>query len=372
MKQNYVVVGTCQRLLRQVLLALRSMPKANCMVIGGENTHNLKWSSLCSENIILNFDRLDQRNDDKLFVNKVNSFARQFPNAVLIPADCEGTRMINRTKESLRIRTIPHADMATLDTLDNKWQFFQFCSAHDIRVPATVYVGDKSRLDFSALASQLGLPFVVKPVNQAGSTGVHIVPDEAFFNEAIRDNEAYRFDTLIAQKYIPGFDLCFNFFAVGGEISAFTVQKREGSQVRFLSHPSLEALGRRLAKASAYNGVMCIDARVDAHSGEVYLIESNPRFWASLGASVWCGVNFVLESIHAERRPHAPRTITTGIFHERHPVLRPSAWKRALFDLGEQGRIIRANLRDLPMVTSAIRTLPANALRQAMRRSSPR
>jgi hypothetical protein len=366
MKKNYIVVGTCAKLLRQVLLAINSKSNANCIVIGGENTRNLRWTSLCSKNVVLNFDKKDQRNDDQLFANLVNEFASKFPGAVLIPADCEGTRMINRVRSQLRIKMIPYCDLATLDMLDNKWRFFEFCTANDLMVPPTIYIGNKSNLNFASLANRFGLPFVIKPVNQAGSNGVHIVRSEEFFNQVIRDNEAYQFDTLIAQKYIAGIDLCFNFLAMNGEISAFSIQQRVGSTIRFLTNPALEKLGRQLAKAATYNGVMCIDARVEESTGNVFLIESNPRFWASLGASVWCGMNFVMESVEAIPRPHQPRTITTGIFHERHPVLRPSAWTGAIFDLSEHGRILRANMRDFPVVAGVFQSLSTKAWKRAM------
>lgn len=371
MKKNYIVVGSCQRLLRQVLVALRSAADANCVVIGGENTRNLKWSALCSRNYVLDFDRHAGTSGDERFTNLVHRLANDLPDATLIPADCEGTRVINRVKPHLPdIDTVPHADLSTLDTLDDKWRFFQFCSAHSITVPDTVYIGPKTSLNYAELARRFGVPFIIKPINQAGSTGVHVVTDEAFFNNVILANDAYQFDSLIAQKYIDGIDLCFNFFAMDGEVSAFTIQQRVGSTVNFLAHPQLEQLGRRLAKAANYNGVMCVDARVDADTGKVYLIESNPRFWASLGASVWCGVNFVIESIEKVKRIEAPRTITSGVFNERHPVLRPAAWTSALFDASAQGRILRAQLRDLPVVSSVLISVPQMLWRYANRRAA--
>ena len=186
MKKNYIVVGTCQKLLRQVLVALRSAVDANCVVIGGENTRNLKWSSLCSKNYVLNIERHAGPDDDERFTTLLHRLARVLPDAVLIPADCEGTRAINRVKPMLPdMHIVPHADHSTLETLDNKWRFFQFCSAHSITVPDTLYIGPKASLNYAALAGRFGVPFVIKPVNQAGSTGVHVVHDEAFFGRQL-------------------------------------------------------------------------------------------------------------------------------------------------------------------------------------------
>ena len=47
--------------------------------------------------------------------------------------------------------------------------------------------------------------------------------------------------------------------------------------VCFASQPS------QLSQLSHYSGLMNVDARLENGSGRVFLIESNPRFWASLG-----------------------------------------------------------------------------------------
>jgi len=75
------------------------------------------------------------------------------------------------------------------------------------------------------------------------------------------------------------------------------VQQVSGSVIEFLSQPFLEVMASTLCKSSSYEGVMHIDACIDELSGKIYLIESTPRYWASLSAALWCGVNFVQESL---------------------------------------------------------------------------
>src|SRR5699024_4225225 len=52
-------------------------------------------------------------------------------------------------------------------------------------------------------------------------------------------------------------------------------------------------LVRRIVKAANFSGVANIDLRIDEKSGEIKVIECNPRFWYTLQASLWRGLNFV-------------------------------------------------------------------------------
>ena len=49
----------------------------------------------------------------------------------------------------------------------------------------------------------------------------------------------------------------------------------------------------------SYTGVIHIDARLDHRSGEIFLVEANPRFWGSLAEATAGGLNFVRAGIYA-------------------------------------------------------------------------
>lgn len=352
---NFIVVGTCNNLIRQVLFAIRGFSDNKAVVIGGHNTRGLRWSKLCARHAEASFNEAD----DDHFLWLVNAFVRQMPKAVLIPADCEGARTINRVRERLPIRAVPLSDTATLDMFDDKWRFYQFCTEHELSTPETMYVGSKMDLDFSLAASRLGTPFVVKPVNQAGSQGVQVIHSEAQYEEAIRRNSAYQFFPLVAQRYVDGDDVCIDLLAVHGKVRALAFQQRVGGEIRFFPNKEMERLAYLLAATSSYNGVMNLDARIEHGSGKVFLLESNPRFWASLTASVGCGLNFVAESIAPAPRSTPVRMLTSGTFYLRHPIARPSSWKHLIADSGAHGRLLRARMSDLELLGDFTRSLSA-------------
>lgn len=86
-----------------------------------------------------------------------------------------------------------------------------------------------------------------------------------------------------------------------GEILAHTVQKsfvlkaqRVGWPVgvEFVKEDSLLGIVEEMATKLNWTGVMHIDLRYDEDLKQFKVIEINPRFWASVEASMFTGVNF--------------------------------------------------------------------------------
>jgi predicted ATP-grasp superfamily ATP-dependent carboligase len=351
---NFIVVGKSQAVVVAVLQSIRSFTDAKAVVLGDEETRGLRWSNLCERQEEVSF----RGDGDDAFVMLVNRFVSETPHIKLVPADCEGIRLTNRVRARLQVKITPIPDVATLDVFDDKWRFHQFCVMHGLSVPETLFVGAKFNLDYDAITARLGVPFVIKPTNQAGSLGVRTIHSRAYFDEAIRANNKYQYSPLIAQRYIEGMDIDLSLLAIEGTLSAFAIQKVSGSKIHFLPNAYLEEVAEKLCLASAYHGVMHVDARIERRTGKVYLIESNPRFWVSVTASVWCGLNFVAETIELTTRPNGVRILTSGTSYTRHPVIRPSSWWQLVRSSCERGRMLRSMTFDLYMLRNFVQTLP--------------
>lgn len=356
--RNFIVVGEVKPLVVQVLLAIHSFTDANCIAVCSE-TRYLRFSSLCSGYLDINFNG----EDDDRFVDKVNFFAETMDDLVLIPAGTQGTRMVNRVRNRLKVRIVPAPESSVLDRLDNKWCFYQFCKEHGLNVPSARLIDSKLDLDFASTAKELGVPFVVKPLCQAASAGVYAVSSEADYNQKIRNNDAYQYAPLIVQRFISGTDVGLNLLSIQGKVTAIAiqqriVQRRVGSKIKFLFNNYLVNAAHTLARESAYNGVMNVDARIEDGTGKVFLFESNPRVWLSLSASVWCGLNFVAESIDPSPEVDSVRMLTSGIadtYH--HPLFRPFQWRYAIFDSGQRGRMLRIKMYDLCTLASSTKAI---------------
>jgi predicted ATP-grasp superfamily ATP-dependent carboligase len=357
--RNFVIVAQGKPVVMQVLLAIHSFTDANCIVVCARGTRILRFSSLCSGYMEVNF----YGEDDNRFVNRINLLSQSMPGLILIPADCPGTRMVNRVRNRLKVAVVPTPDSAMLDRLEDKWSFYQFCKAHGLSVPRTRYIGAKHELDFDSTVRELGTPFVVKPVNEQGSDGVHVVSSESDYNRKIRNRGNYRYGPLIAQQYIRGTDVGLNLLSLHGKVAAIAIQQpvdqdRVGSRIMFFPNDYLQSVAYSLCKAIGYHGVMNVDARIEDGTGMVYLFESNPRFWRTLLASVWCGLNFVKESVEASPHSGKVRMLTSGVADTYyHPLFRASLWSYAISNSGHRGRMMRRMMGDVSMLVASAKAL---------------
>lgn len=368
-QRNFVVVGSARALVVQVLLAIRTFTDARCIVICGRRNRFLRYSTLSSTHVEIDFGGAD---DDR-FIDTVNRLHDAHPGLMLLTADCDGTRIVNRVRQQLKAQVAPIPDAPTLECFDNKWTFYQFCVMQGLNVPATRYASSKIDLDFSVAARELGIPFIIKPLDQQGSKGVLVVGSADAYRRLVVENKDYQYQPLIAQRYIRGTDIGVNVLAVDGKIQAIAIQQRqapqdEGAPIDFIANEALGASARRIALTSGYTGVMNIDARIEENSGEVFLFESNPRFWRSLSASVWCGLNFVAEMVEPRSAENGLAELKSGksdTFY--HPIFRPRAFARALFDRGHQGRLARLMMFEICTLGSSVMAL---ARRTAARRAA--
>lgn len=365
--KRFLVVGKSKYVVLAVLQALQSHGNAQVYVLGDAETKAMRWSSLCREKLEVRFDG----SGDVAFVGMVRRLSSSiYPQTVLLPVDCDGIRLVNRVKHLLEdgIQIGPIPDPDTLEMFDDKWLFHQFCERHGLRVPTTHFVGSKDKLDFAALEQEFGLPFVVKPSNMAGSIGVQIVRSRQEFQTQIVNNAAYQHNSLIVQRFIDGHDIDLSLLADHGKLSAFAIQRVNGHEIEFLPNPYLEMVASQIGRMSGFNGVMHIDARIDSKTGTVYLIECNPRFWASLTACVVSGLNFVMEAIAPSAAHAGIRRLIGGSASCRHPMLQPSSWKDLATDRGYLGRLWRAKALDPYSVAQFGKELSDSCMRLAQRK----
>jgi hypothetical protein len=65
-----------------------------------------------------------------------------------------------------------------------------------------------------------------------------------------------------------------------------------------VGNKELVKLTEVIVRDLCYTGLIHIDARLHGELGEIFLVEANPRFWASLDEATLCGLNFVRAGIY--------------------------------------------------------------------------
>jgi hypothetical protein len=353
-----ILLGSQPRLVLPVLQAARSLGIAPCILLGAPATRHLRWSPACWQHVLADLE------DDDAIERQVGALARDHPRATLVPCDCAAIRLLQRLGDRLSLPTTPMPTAHWLDVLDDKWRFHGLCEANGLPVPPTVHAASKHALRFDELALALGVPFIVKPTGCSGSLGLVLVRSRDDFDVRILRDAAYAHAPLVAQRYIDGWDVDVDLFAVGGRLRAVTSHRVSGCTMEFFHHPVLEDLAASLCRLTAYSGPMNLDARIERATGRVFLIESNPRFWASMSAPLGCGLNFLAEALEANGPAPmlARRPARTG-WNCRHPLLRPREWWHLMSDGGAHGRLLRTTLFDPYVFVGFVGDLPAMAAR---------
>lgn len=210
---------------------------------------------------------------------------------VPLPADDAGCEFLGRMEPGIfSLTTASPAEV--LATLRDKWSFEGLCRRLDILTPTTRLLGDKSDIDIDAVLAAFGGQVVIKPTGQRGGRGVVVIGSPGAFRDQVLNNPAYRYAPLIAQAWIPGRNIGVSLLARDGEILHCALHRRNRGQTVFVRNEPLFAAVQTLIAGTRFSGLANFDARLDP-DGRVYLLECNPRPWASLGQSSWAGLNFV-------------------------------------------------------------------------------
>jgi len=134
-----------------------------------------------------------------------------------------------------------------------------------------------------------------------GGFGIVKVTGPSDLDRAWNDELIIKGCRYMLQSYVQGVDLCLQVFCKGGEILRYTVQKslllpenNFGPQriMEFGEDNGAVELGRRLVSAMGFEGIACIDFRIDALNQTYSILEMNPCFGQAILRSLVAGVNF--------------------------------------------------------------------------------
>lgn len=183
----------------------------------------------------------------------------------------------------------------TLDMCLDKLLLMRACQ-HTVRVPMTILLRPETSVDELL---QLGEPFIVKPRSGSGGRGFDVMASASDVTAAMRDG------TIIAQEMLPGEEYSIDVLArPGGGIVAAVPRRRDkvdsGIAVagRTVSDPALELFGRQVAQIIGAQGVVNVQAKMDA-AGRPALLEVNARFPGTMALTQAAGIDMPLLAVQA-------------------------------------------------------------------------
>ncbi len=169
----------------------------------------------------------------------------------------------------------------------------------------------------------------------------------------------------ILQPLIEGHDEDVSLAALDGRILGITAEQGLGPGMRcYEERPELEAVARALVKSTNYTGLLHIDLRVDL-DGRPWVVDVNPRLWASHWMAAALGMDFAATFVRATRGEPLRWRRRTGVvappwrFREAKSWGRPrtrAALRAALARLSDLG--VEGAMRKQAHAAPAVEVMP--------------
>lgn len=305
------------RLGYRVLRCLAALEKqvSAVLVLGSRNesswsTRGLASSRYCTAWIEAKWGYRDWRTAEQ-----INLIAADYPRLLVFAADMLTTEFLARFGEAIDCEVCPSPGARALARLARKDDFAKFCRDAAIPHPATVVARDLEAAKRLVAARPADQRLVLKPLNGQGSTGVRII------RASRPDWNAIDYAPILIQDFVPGSDLCAAAFCRDGRVMLFQAYRHVHRRVlgkginvgiEFFEDAALHDLVGRAAKHAGLNGLVCFDAR-RTDTGDLVLIECNPRPWFTMHLAMLAGINFVSCAVDAARPPPFPVSTFIGV-----------------------------------------------------------
>jgi len=239
-----------------------------------------------------------QEEDQEECVHKIKQYCKVNTIDLIMPGDIAASAFLYKYQNTFVDQKIfPVMADEILEKIDNKWKFAERLMAEGLPTPITMLIDRSEIIDEpnrGLIAEKIGFPLIVKPLFCESSHGVEKIDSFEALKDHVFGDKPYSSLPLIIQEYVDGYDIDLSFIADRGKILSMAVQKwNEGDVLEFCHHKEIENLGEKIVKLFHYCGAGHFDMRIDYTTGKVYVIECNPRFWYTITAAMWQGLNFV-------------------------------------------------------------------------------
>ena len=193
----------------------------------------------------------------------------------------------------LLVEALPHLHWPTsmgpqaslIRSLQDKWNLTRLLDALKLPTPDSVRANDAAEL----WANSLVYPIITKPLDHMAAPGLQLYRTR----EALARRRLSTPYPLLAQSYVPGWDVGASFLARQGCLAACSVYRhtRRGARTFYPSVRVREYVGRFVA-ACRYSGVGHLQLRYDPVRDSYVILGLEPCFPASLLYAEQAGLNY--------------------------------------------------------------------------------
>lgn len=204
------------------------------------------------------------------------------------------SRNFERIREVVLV-ILPSRD--SIATCLDKWATLSLCAKVGVPAPRSWFFSDYT--EFASATVTYQYPMVVKGSSELDKTPTQYVNNDAELDGAVRVYRGRRFPIL--QSYVSGVGVGFFALYKEGQLLRYFMHKRlrenpptGGAATCAISiyDSNLLYYGRRLLDSLSWHGVAMVEFKLNEKTGELHLMEINPKFWGSHDLAIASGANF--------------------------------------------------------------------------------
>jgi predicted ATP-grasp superfamily ATP-dependent carboligase len=325
---NVLIVSSSEGITLSLLRCLGLLNIKSHVISVWKSSGSSRFSRFCKKYISSFITESSQGAEN--IADVINDYCKQQKIDIIIPSGLLGTFLVALIKEKLSYSSVfPINDADKIYNLNNKWQFYQLLRQHNIPTPKTRLIETPEQIKLL----NLNFPIMIKPLDRGNGYGVKkinsIVDLHGYISNASQINNL----PILVQEYVFGYDILLNVLAENGKLIAWTINRRVPYFFEFFQDENILEIAHKIIDSCNYTGVANFDIRFDERSNSVKVIECNPRFWASFGASVSYGIDFVNLGIllaQGQKLPDNLKKEVTCTEPEKIPYPSPSQFLKGL------------------------------------------
>ena len=281
-------------LARHVKNCFSEIPGVKLHIMSNQRDKAIRFSRY-----IASFSYYPKPEDEMEWITNINKEVERHRIDIVMPVYDESIRtLLKYENENITLykKLVPLSPIKMFVIANNKALLAKHLEQYQIAAPKSFNV---NLHDFTGI-EEGNFPILVKPVlGIGGGTGIEIFKTKKEFINGFKPNLVD--DSYVFEEFINGYDLGCNVLCSEGKILAFTIQKgtlfsakKYAPQIglEFLYEKELYEVVEKLMQTLNWTGVANVDMRYDSKDGKFKVLEINPRFWATLDASLASGVNF--------------------------------------------------------------------------------
>jgi len=277
-----------------VIRCLGEVKNIEVIVLSNNKSAPIRFSRYCSR-----FITYSEGNNEEEKLNAITHKLKELNIDVVLPIDIKTICLFSKYKERIsKLATIaPLPDFDSFNTSNDKWLLTLWLEENNISYPTTIQYD--ASIGFQNISDCMTYPVLTKPRIGSGGVGINFFDNASNLEAFLKDITNH--EEFIIQSHVNGYDIDCSVLCDSGKIIAHTIQKGFDFEpkriawplgIEFLWDDKIYDIVTKIVEKFNWSGIMHIDMRYDEEIHQYKVIEINPRFWASVTASIFAGVNF--------------------------------------------------------------------------------